>query len=76
MDKLTRRYMETLDKLLTDYAYQGIQALGLVPDFLVATANLPEPKYNICFRQKGELHSYFGTYSQHALTLALMAAKK
>lgn len=72
-----RRYMETLDKLLTDYAYAGIQALGLVPDFLLESAKQPQPFYNITFMAPGnERHSYFGTFAQHQTILLLMAARK
>lgn len=72
MDGKVRRYMDTLDKLLHDYAFAGIQAVATVPDFLVQTCKLPDPAYNIIFRQSGELHSYYGTYAQHTVWLVSM----
>lgn len=66
-----QRYMETLDKLLGDYQFAGIQGLGLVPDFLVESAAQPQPYFTVCFRAAGELHSYFGTYGQHVTYLML-----
>jgi hypothetical protein len=66
--------METLDKLLTDYAFAGIQALATVPDFLVESAQQPQPFY-IIFRQAGELHSNFGTFPQHMALLTALAMK-
>ena len=65
MNKALRRYMETLDKLLTDYAFRGIQAVATIPDYLLNTANTPRPVFNVIFRQAGELHSYLGTYEEH-----------
>lgn len=76
MDKAVRRYMDTLDKLLNDYAFHGIQALATVPDFLVQTARLPEPYFNVVFRQSGELHSYYGPYHNHVLWLVANAGGK
>lgn len=71
----TRRYMETLDKLLTDYAFVGIQALGLVPDFLVQSATQPTPLFVVNFRQGGELHAYHGSYAQHQYFLVQAALR-
>jgi hypothetical protein len=76
MNKAVDRYMATLDKLLNDYAFYGIQALATVPDFLVQTAKLPEPCFNVVFRQSGELHSYYGPYRSHALWLVANAGGK
>lgn len=76
MTRLDERYIETVAKLLRDYAYAGIQAVSPVPDFLVETSKLPDPSYNIVFRQAGVMCSLYGTYTEHTLYLARLTKGK
>ena len=75
-ERASKRYMETLDKMLTDYAFAGIQAVGLVPRPLLKTALDPQPSYCVTFRQAGELHTYKGTYAEHMFLLVQLARRK